>query len=1060
MERDRELAALDALLDRGGALVIEGGAGIGKTALAAAAAAAARQRGWRVLRGCGSELESGFAFGVVRQLLERMLAEAGPEQRAGLLAGPAQPVAGLLAGPPAGELAAQDASFAIRHGLYWLIVHLAAGQPVLIIVDDAHWADEPSLRWLAYLATRLDGLGAALLVALRPAEAASRAGPLQAVREAAAAVRPAVLTGDGVAVLARAALGEGVPGDQCAALRAASGGNPFYLSELLRATLAAPAATQAGPATAPTVPATSSDPADPAGQASEADPAGPAVAPAAAADTAGPVSPAHPAGMASPAGMAGAASEAVVRHVEARIQRLDPGAAALAQALAVLGDGGRLRHAAAIAGLDMPAAIRLAADLVRVEVLAAADPPGFLHPIVRDAVEAAATSDQRDAAHRRAARELDRDGAAPGQVAAHLMRVHPAEDPWVVTRLRQAARAAAQAGSPGPAGELLRRALAEPPLRADRLAVLGELAAADANAGRETALAWLEEALALTEDPRQRAAIAHEVARTYAALFRWVEAADVTSRALAELGDRDPELAAQLEAELAVAGMHDARRAALVAPAISRLTARRGSGASPGAGSGPAVVAGSGGGPGPAAVAGTGDGAGPAAGTGAGDWPGPGVGAGAGDGRTAEALAVAQGMAALLTGQPADLAGGVLEAALAAAPPAAANWDTRAALLWALITAERFGPVAAALPAMTNAASQAGSARGLIAVHSAAGLLHLRLGALPEADGAARVAVAVLRDGDFAAGLGVAAVAAEIATESGELDEADALLDLIPPGPPGVISVLVPAARGRLHLARGDGPRALACFEACLAMLHPDVWGIGVREAGDLHARSGAAQALLLTGDQDRARALAQAELADAREFGGRRALGVALRAAGLAQDQTDGGLALLAESAEVLRGSPARLERARSLTELGAALRRAGQRTAARPLLAEALDLASRCGARPLAGRAHDELIAAGGRPRRERQYGVAALTPSELRVARLAADGRTNREIARGLYVTPKTVETHLAHAYAKLGITGRAGLAAALGRETAVLAGESSGGPPRGEQRAAGRTVGSSD
>jgi DNA-binding CsgD family transcriptional regulator len=358
---------------------------------------------------------------------------------------------------------------------------------------------------------------------------------------------------------------------------------------------------------------------------------------------------------------------------------------------------------------------------------------------------------------------------------------------------------------------------------------------------------------------------------------------------------------------------------------------------------------------------------------------------------------------------------------------------------------------------MTEAASQAGSARGLIAVHSAAALLHLRLGALPEADSAGRVAVAVLRDGDFAAGLGVAAVAAEIATEAGELDEAETLLDLIPPGPPGVISVLVPAARGRLHLARGDGPRALACFESCLAMLHPDVWGIGVREAGYLHARSGAAQALLLTGDQERARALAQAELADAREFGGRRALGVALRAAGLAQAQAqaeapaDGGLALLAESVQVLRGSPARLERARSLTELGAALRRAGQRTAARPLLAEALDLASRCGARPLAGRAHDELISAGGRPRRERQFGVAALTPSELRVARLAADGRTNREIARGLYVTPKTVETHLAHAYAKLGIDGRGGLARAL-------AGESSGCPPRGDQGGAGRTVGS--
>ena len=417
--------------------------------------------------------------------------------------------------------------------------------------------------------------------------------------------------------------------------------------------------------------------------------------------------------------------------------------------------------------------------------------------------------------------------------------------------------------------------------------------------------------------------IAHEVARTYAALFRWAEAADVTSRALTELGDRDPELSAQLEAELAVAGMHDARRAALVAPVISRLAARR---------------------------------------------PAP-------EPETAEALAVAQGMAGVLTGQPAEAAGS-LEAALAAAPPAAANWDTRAALLWALITAERFGPVAAALPAMTHAASQAGSARGLIAVHSAAGLLHLRLGALPEADGAARVAVAVLRDGDFAAGLGVAAVAADIATESGELDEADALLDLIPPGPPGVISVLVPAARGRLHLARGDGPRALACFEACLAMLHPDVWGIGVREAGYLHARSGAAQALLLTGDQDRARALAQAELADAREFGGRRALGVALRAAGPGAGPGRRPRAL-AESVDVLRECPARLERARSLTELGAALRRAGQRTAARPLLAEALDLASRLRG-PAAGRpAHDELIAAGGRPRRERQHGAGRADP-----------------------------------------------------------------------------------
>jgi DNA-binding CsgD family transcriptional regulator len=132
------------------------------------------------------------------------------------------------------------------------------------------------------------------------------------------------------------------------------------------------------------------------------------------------------------------------------------------------------------------------------------------------------------------------------------------------------------------------------------------------------------------------------------------------------------------------------------------------------------------------------------------------------------------------------------------------------------------------------------------------------------------------------------------------------------------------------------------------------------------------------------------------------------------------------------LAGSPAALERAKSLAELGAAQRRAGQRAAAREHLAEALDLAARCGARPLAARVREELHTAGARPRREWRRGVESLTPAELRVARLAADGRTNREIAQTLYVTVKTVEGHLARVYAKLGITGRPRLAAVLREE----------------------------
>jgi DNA-binding CsgD family transcriptional regulator len=177
------------------------------------------------------------------------------------------------------------------------------------------------------------------------------------------------------------------------------------------------------------------------------------------------------------------------------------------------------------------------------------------------------------------------------------------------------------------------------------------------------------------------------------------------------------------------------------------------------------------------------------------------------------------------------------------------------------------------------------------------------------------------------------------------------------------------------------------------------------------------------------ARQLADAELADVRVFGAPRALGIALRTAGLARGGPE-GLTLLQESVAVLDSSPALLERARSLAELGGALRRSGQRAAARDPLARALELAARCGARPLAARARDELSAAGARPRRPWRTGANALTPSELRVARLAAAGRSNREIAGELYVTLKAIEGHLAHVYAKLGIEGRDQLPQALG------------------------------
>ena len=938
LERERELAAIEALLgQKGAALIVEGGVGVGKTSLLETACRRAAGLGYEVVRARGSELEVGFAFGVVRQLFERRLASANPSERNALLAGPAGAVRSLLLGEPV-EAVAFDTSFAVLHGLYWLTANLADRRPLLIALDDAHWADESSLRWLAHLASRIEGLALALLVALRPVEPASTGASLETLRAGVSVVvSPGLLSEAAVKTMVRAAVGGAATDEVCAAVWAASGGNPLYAAELLRT--------------------------------AELD--------------------SYSTAELDPGELLARGREGVARRVLARVRGLGSDALRLAQAIAVLGDGCELRHAAAVADLEVTEAIPLAARLVRLEVLAADDPPRFIHPVVRDAVEASLRSDERDAAHRSAARLLYAEKAAPGQVGAHLIGVVPSGDDWVLARLREAAQAAMRTGAPAGAASLLARALSEPPPPEQRVTVLREAARAQASAGSETAFVHLEEALQQSADPQERAEIALEVAEAYAALFRWVEAVDVIEQALAELGDADEALAARLEGELVVCGLHDARRASRVAPVLEHLSA--------------SVVSGS----------------------------------------AVEARAVAQGMAMVLAGLPVEEAARPLERALSGAAARAENWDTRAALLWSLVTAERFQAVDAALGPMVAEVHRSGSARGFVAAYSTLGLLKLRLGALPEADAAARVALRVLQEGDFAPGLAFAAtVLADVALEAGELDEAQALLALLPQEgwPAGVGTVLIPAARGRLRLAQGQPADALADFQTCAGMFSPELWGTEMRDVGYLHARAGAAMALLRLGDREGARRLAQAELADVRTFGAPRALGIALRVAGLAQGGQP-GLELLRESVTTLRESPAVLERAHSLTELGAARRRAGQRAAAREPLAEALDLAARCGARPLAARAREELRATGARPRREWRTGVEALTPSELRIVRLAAEGRTNREIAHELYVTLKTVEGHLARAYTKLGIERRTQLLQAL-------EGEKPGCPPSSE------------
>jgi DNA-binding CsgD family transcriptional regulator len=187
------------------------------------------------------------------------------------------------------------------------------------------------------------------------------------------------------------------------------------------------------------------------------------------------------------------------------------------------------------------------------------------------------------------------------------------------------------------------------------------------------------------------------------------------------------------------------------------------------------------------------------------------------------------------------------------------------------------------------------------------------------------------------------------------------------------------------------------------------------------------AEALDRLDRRDEALELVQEELELARAWGVPATVGRVLRTLGALEREN--GLEHLAEAVEQLEQSTTKLEYAKALCAYGTTLRLARKQTDAREPLHKALDLANLCGAAPLAERARTELHATGARPRRDAVSGVASLTPSESRVAGLAADGMSNREIAQELYVTPKTVEVHLSNTYRKLEIRSRRELSGAL-------------------------------
>ncbi|MBW0134417.1 helix-turn-helix transcriptional regulator [Pseudonocardia abyssalis] len=924
LERDHETGCVRRLVDAaassaGGLLVIEGDAGIGKTGLVRAAATLAAERDVRVLGARGAELEQDLAFGMVRELLGAAASEPGTAlEGAATLAGPVLgPVS--AAGPGGQDL------FGILHGLYWLVADLAAVRPLLLVVDDAHWCDVPSLRFLAYLARRLDGVAVGLLVATRPTAVGGRQDLLGvlAAEPGAVMVRPRPLTADGVRRLVTAALGPPDPAF-CAACRTTTGGNPFLLGELL-AELAAAGVTP---------------------RAADVD------------------------------RVAAVVPRGVLRAVHTRLAALPGPAVALAAAAAVLGDGADPGRAARLAGIPDAEVVAAADALVAARLVERDTALTFLHPLLRSAVASTLGPARLAATHRRAATVLAADGEHGDALVPHLLAAPPAGDPWIVDALRAAARRATARGAPETAARYLIRALAEPVTPADRHGVLLALGQAEMQAGSAAAATHLAEAVEDAPDGVARARSSLLLARVLAHSGRFPEAVQVCERAVEALGEADADLTTELTVELLTAAtQHGSTR-----PVALRWHAARAADPEPTT-------------------------------------------------RAACMLLANLALEEVVRNGSRERALRLAELSLGGRHllDPAAMMSLPSALI-SLTLAGRAGRAVQVWDEAIALHRLRGDVRGFALASAFRGYASHYCGDLDATIADTRCALDLVRaeagptvtEGFAVAWLVYALI--DTGDHAGADAELAARASLFESGPWSTTNYLF-SARGRLRVAQGRHDEAVADLEQC------------GRRAASIDAdgpvmfrwRPHLALALFGRGEGDRASVVAKDAVDSARGWGAPLPLAESLRVAGLVTAGPE-GVALLRQAVDVATDTP--LERARALTALGAALRRSGRRVEARVPLRAGLDLALARGAGAVADLAHEELVAAGGRPRRLRATGVDALTATERRVATMVAGGLTNRAVAQALFVSEKTVETHLGHTDRKLGVTSRTQLGAALG------------------------------
>ncbi|MCK9925142.1 AAA family ATPase [Frankia sp. AgPm24] len=936
-ERDGELKRIEEVLaatarGQGATLLVEGAAGIGKTALLGAVRELAASRGVRVLSATGADLEREYAFGIVRQLLEPVLRRADRQQRQELFAGAAtlaEPVLMERADGTAGTLGG------ILYGLFWACVNLADHAPLLLTVDDVHWADEASLRFISYLARRTLDLPVLLLLAALPI---SNTDSDLVVGSALAGLRletlrPNTLSTEAVGELVREQLSPDADDEFCRACAHASGGNPFLLAEALNAL--------------------------------RADDVRPAAAETGRLDT--------------------LRAENISRALLVRLARLGPDAARMARAVTVLGPDAMLWHATSLASLEETRAASAVDALVREGILVPGQPLTIVHPLIRTAIYSDTDRSQRALAHKRAARLLQAGMAPAERIGTHLLNCEPANDQWVVAGLRAAAAEALARGAPEPAAVLLERALGEPPVAEARSGLLLEAGLALRMANRaDRAAAVMREALELTTDPSARTEIALSLGALMTMLGRGNEAVAILGRVRSSGLRDEPNLSRRLLVGIALADLLAGQSVESWLDRLDQLTAR-------------------------------------------------GI-AGETEDRVAQAT-VAFAAAAVADRSAAQVARLASDAAAGLLPAGRQHARDRFIIVSlagpALAIADRLDPALALFATGIEAAQRDGDAAEFAYLSIMRSHTALYAGRILDAEADARIALDIHTDRDGQTPLAVA-VLIDALVDKGAVEDAQALLtsrQLDGPVPLDMLAAhFFHVARGRLRLRQHRPRNALTDLRLCGESLITS----GYTNPGFAHWRAEAALAHHALGEHDEARRLAEEELDRSRQFGAARALGIALRITGLVTDDRQRRLEQLRESVAVLETSPARLERARSRIEYGAALRRTHARNEAKEQLRLGLDLATRCSARPLATQAREELRALGVRTRSAAVDGPAALTGSERRVALLAVGGLTNGEIAQALFVSRRAVEQHLTNTYRKLRIDSRHALAEALGEE----------------------------